>query len=99
MFPRGTRTGPAKGAGEAGRKATAETAIGKNRRHTSCHLSAAFWEGVAILATPCSFACLMPETLLLRESSSGTVMSHMLGSGESHAPRSLKKIKTGARWV
>lgn len=48
----------------------------------------------AILATQWSFARLMPETLLLRESSSGTVMSHMLGSGESHAPRSLKKIKT-----
>lgn len=51
------------------------------------------------MPTQWSFACLMPETLLLRESSSGVVMSHMLGSGESHAPRTLKEIKTGARWV
>lgn len=45
----------------------------------------------AISATHWSFAPLMPETLLFPESSWGTVMSQMLGSGENHAPRSLLK--------
>lgn len=54
----------------------------------------------AISATHWSFAHLMPVTLLSGESSSGTVVSQMLGSGENHATRSLfLKTKIGARQV
>lgn len=84
VFPRGAWTGRAEGAEEAGRRATAESHRATSL-HTPRRLSAASREEGHLyrpLVLCLSRSC-------LGESSSGTVMSQMLGSGENHVPRSL----------
>lgn len=64
---------------------------------TPRHRAAASRGGGPLSAS--GLACLMPRTLMLQRSCSGTVTSQTLGSGDDHTPKVTRKIRTGARKV